>query len=312
MAEHIMTKVWFASGKEQCAGHMYLPNGNKQYPCVVMANGFSGTMDWILPAFAARFAAADIAVLAFDYRHLGESTGHPRQVVDIDRQREDLVNAINFARTYKGIDPDRIALWGTSLGGSHVIEVAAKMPGISALICTMPAIDAIKGANVKAKIRKLGVSTWQLMIVTIRLLLAAIRDSFKKALGLTPYYLDVYGKPGSAFFTDPALRENFKHVAAQSPTWQNKIAARFLLKPPRYREGTLERIKAPILFTLAANDIEVSASFIKEKAAKAAWAVVKEYPFDHFELYHGAAFEQVAGDQAEFLQKHFAVKGSGE
>jgi dienelactone hydrolase len=269
-----------------------------------MANGFSGTMDWVLPAFAERFVAADIAVCTFDYRHLGESTGNPRQVIDIDKQREDLVNAINFVKRYEGIDPNRIALWGTSLGGNHVVEVAARTPGIKALICNMPAIDAIKGANVKAKIKSLGATRLQLMTVTLRLVLAAVWDLLRGSLGLSPYYLKVYGQPGKAFFTDPVLAKNFQRVAAQSATWQNKIAARFLLKPPRYKDGTLERVKAPILFSLAEKDVEVSATFIRKKAARANLAEIKEYPFGHFELYHGAAFEQVVRDQIAFLQKH--------
>jgi hypothetical protein len=57
MTKLIKHKISFASGKEQCAGYMYLPRRDKQFPCVIMANGFSGTMDWILPAFAERFFA---------------------------------------------------------------------------------------------------------------------------------------------------------------------------------------------------------------------------------------------------------------
>jgi dienelactone hydrolase len=304
MTELIKHKISFASGKEQCAGYMHLPRSDKQFPCVIMANGFSGTMDWILPAFAERFVAADIAVCTFDYRHLGESSGHPRQIVDIDKQREDLLNAINFVKRYEGIDPGRIALWGTSLGGSHVVEVAARTPGIKALICNMPAIDAIKGANVKAKIKSLGATRLQLITVTLRLILAAVWDLLRSSLGLLPYYLKVYGQPGKAFFTDPLLAKNFERVAARSASWQNKIAARFLLKPPRYKDGTLERIKAPIFFALAEKDQEVSAAFIREKAAGAGLAEIREYPFGHFELYHGAAFETVVSDQVAFLQKH--------
>ncbi len=306
MNDFVKLKVQFNSGGEHCAGYMYLPEGNERYPCVVMANGFSGTMDWILPDFAGRFVASKIAVLVFDYRHLGESGGTPRQIVDIGKQREDLVNAIGFAKNHERTDPERIALWGTSLGGSHIVEVAAGMPSIKALVCTMPALDAVKGGNIKAKMNRVGASAWLLTVTTVRLLLAAAYDKLRAALGLPPYYLSVYGEPGRAFFTDPALVENFKRVAAKSPAWQNKVAARFLLNPPRYKNGTLKRIKAPILFSLAADDVEVSADFVKEKAAEADMAIVKEYPFGHFELYHGSAFEQVVADQVAFLATHLA------
>jgi hypothetical protein len=80
------------------------------------------------------------------------------------------------------------------------------------------------------------------------------------------------------------------------------VAARFLLRAPRYRAGTMERIAAPILFSLAADDVEVSGRFVKALAARARSATVKEYPAGHFDMYHGALFEQVAADQVDFLR----------
>lgn len=61
------TRISFDVKGATCAGYIYLPEGDDApVPCVVMANGFSGTMDWILPGFAERFAAAGLAVLIFD------------------------------------------------------------------------------------------------------------------------------------------------------------------------------------------------------------------------------------------------------
>lgn len=52
----------------------YLPEDRRRRcPCVVMAHGFSGTMDWILPDFAECFAQGGLAVLTFDYRYLGKA-----------------------------------------------------------------------------------------------------------------------------------------------------------------------------------------------------------------------------------------------
>ena len=61
--------------------------------CTAIAAGtvvatVSLTQDDGLPAFAERFAGAGITVLTFDFRHLGESGGEPRQVIDTDRQHE--------------------------------------------------------------------------------------------------------------------------------------------------------------------------------------------------------------------------------
>ncbi|WP_438023844.1 alpha/beta hydrolase [Sorangium sp. So ce233] len=301
------TPLTFQSEGAVCAATLFTPAAPRaQTPCVVMANGFSGTMDWILPWFAERFATAGLAVLTFDYRHLGQSGGEPRQIVDVQEQRADLRAAVALARSRQGIDPERVALWGTSLGGSHVVEIAAEDPRIAAVILNMPALDALAGASTKAKRERARVGRATTAWVTARLLAAAVRDAARGALGRPPRYLAVYGAPGEAFFTDPGLAPRFERVAAESATWQNRVAARFLLRLPRYREGTMERIAAPILVCLAEHDVEVSAEFVKAKAAKARRADVRVYPAGHFDLYHGDTFEQAVADQTEFLRAHLA------
>lgn len=307
MSEHAFTTttVSFDSDGAACAGNLYLPEGlEPPHPCVVMANGFSGTMDWILPGFAERFAAAGIATLIFDYRHLGRSEGQPRQLVDVKEQRADLRRAVDFARRREDIDPDRIALWGTSLGGSHVVDLAASDPRIGAVVANMPALDAIKGANLAAKRERANASRWQTVRATVQLLGAATIDALRGALGLSPRTIAVYGAPGRAFFTDPALAERFRRVEQESATWQNRVAPRFLFGVPRYREGTMERIQAPLLVCLARDDVELSNAFVADKARKAPHAEIREYPAEHFDMYHGAMLEQVATDQVEFLCRH--------
>ncbi|HUL98582.1 MAG TPA: hypothetical protein VLU24_03960 [Mycobacterium sp.] len=59
--------VSFDSDGTTCVGVLYRPaDGDSEVPCVVMAHGFSGTMDWIVPDFAERFAEGGLAVLMFD------------------------------------------------------------------------------------------------------------------------------------------------------------------------------------------------------------------------------------------------------
>ena len=141
-------------------------------------------------------------------------------------------------------------------------------------------------------------------MITARLLAAAVRDAVRGALGRPPYYIAVYGAPGKAFFADASLAGRFEAVAAGSPTWQNRVAPRFLFQAPRYREGTMEKIAAPILITLASDDVEVSGAFVKAKARGARRVEIREYDGGHFDLYHGALFEQVAADQTAFLRAH--------
>ena len=70
-------KIRFASGDTECAAWHY-PGTNGG--CVVMTGGFAVTKEPGTDLFARRFNEAGFGVLAFDYRHLGESGGQPRQV----------------------------------------------------------------------------------------------------------------------------------------------------------------------------------------------------------------------------------------
>jgi pimeloyl-ACP methyl ester carboxylesterase len=57
--------------------------------------------------FAARFHEAGFTVLAFDYRRLGASGGHPRQVVRVDEQLADWEAALAFARALPTSTPPK-------------------------------------------------------------------------------------------------------------------------------------------------------------------------------------------------------------
>ena len=132
------TRVSFDSGGVELVGYLYHPaNAGGKVSCVVMGHGFSGTQDRLFDT-AKRFAAAGFAALTFDYRSFGESGGEPRQVVNVKGQLEDWRAAIHFVRSIEGVDPERVALWGSSLGGGHVVAVAAEDPRIAAVVAQIP------------------------------------------------------------------------------------------------------------------------------------------------------------------------------
>ena len=95
-------KVRFASGDTECAAWHY-PGTNGG--CVIMAGGGAVTKEPGTDPFARRFHDAGFAVLAFDYRRLGESGGQPRQVVAIRDQLADWQAAIDFAADPAGGRP---------------------------------------------------------------------------------------------------------------------------------------------------------------------------------------------------------------
>ena len=132
-------KVQFHSGGERCvAWHYPGTNGG----CVVMAGGLAVTKEPATDLVAQRFNAAGFAVLAFDYRRLGESDGRPRLVVRIGDALADWRAAIEFARTLPDVDPAKVALWAFSASGGHVFPVAARDPHLAAVIAQTPLVDA--------------------------------------------------------------------------------------------------------------------------------------------------------------------------
>jgi dienelactone hydrolase len=141
-------KVRFISGGTECAAWHY-PGTNGA--CVIMAGGGAVTKEPGTDLFAKRFHEAGFAVLAFDYRRLGESGGQPRQVVRIREQLTDWQAAIGFAATLPEVDSARLAVWGFSLSGGHVFRVAARNPQLAAAIAQTPTADGPAAARNAAR-----------------------------------------------------------------------------------------------------------------------------------------------------------------
>jgi dienelactone hydrolase len=133
----------FRSGESECAAWLYLPEREDLGPAVVLGHGLGAIKEMRLDAYAERFAAAGFAALAFDYRHFGASGGAPRQLLDIGRQLADWTAAVSFARQLPEVDPDRVAIFGSSFGGGHAILTAARDARIAAVIAQCPFTDGL-------------------------------------------------------------------------------------------------------------------------------------------------------------------------
>ena len=112
-------------------------------PCVVMASGFGATRQMGLEPYAQRFAAAGLHVLSFDYRHFGASDGEPRHLISVRRQLHDWQQAVRYARILPGVDPERIALWGTSFSAGHVLATAIRDRRIAVVSAQAPSMDGL-------------------------------------------------------------------------------------------------------------------------------------------------------------------------
>jgi len=139
--------------------------------------------------FARRFNDAGFAVLAFDYRRLGESGGQPRQLVRMGEQLTDWRAAIAFAATLPGVDPTRLAGWGFSLSGGHLFRVAASNPQLAAAIAQTPLADGPAASRQAARHQK--------PLAMLRLTGRGILDAVGGFLGRRPRLVPLAGEPGT-------------------------------------------------------------------------------------------------------------------
>ncbi|MEV0058380.1 alpha/beta fold hydrolase [Nocardia sp. NPDC050718] len=288
------TEISFDVDGTRCAGRLHLPAGTDRAACVVLCHGFSGTMDRLFD-YAERFAAAGFAALVFDYRGFGASAGEPRQVPTIDGQLDDLRGAVAFARAHARVDPDRVALWGNSLGGAHAVTVAAGDPRIAAVVAQIP----FNGFPKKVE----GRSTAE----ALRLLRAIVSDALRGVLGLRPHYIPMVGAPGTVAVTttDEAEQHIRTLTGGEDTLWRNSIAPRALLTMlTRYRPAeSAALVRCPLLVCAADDDRETPPETSRALADRAPLGELRIYPGTHFSFYTDPLLrDRVVGEQIEFLR----------
>lgn len=290
----IREDVAFGSGKETCAGWLYRPAGDRPNACVVMAHGWAGVREARLDAYAERFAAAGIAALVFDYRHFGASTGEPRQLIGIRLQHADWRAAIGFARRLDGVDPAKIALWGTSFSGGHVIELAAADSGIAAVVAQCPATD-MRYALLRVPPGN-----------AIKLTLSAIADWLGSKLGRPPRYMRAVAPPGEfAAMTAPEADPGYHALIPPGSTWRNEFAPRVALGVGFYRPVRKAKdVRCPLLVAVCDRDETTFPEPAERAAALAPRGEAIHYDSGHFDIYVGETFERAVADQTQFLSRH--------
>jgi dienelactone hydrolase len=286
--------VGFVSGGERCAAWLYTPDRPGPHPIAVLAHGFGGVREARLWAFAERFAAAGVAALVFDYRHFGGSGGEPRQLLDVPRQLDDWRAAVEFARGLDGIDPERVALWGTSFSGGHVAVLAAEDRRVAAAISQGPFLDGLWALRAAGP-----ANIWRLTV-------AGLRDQARRLRGRSPYMLPIVGPPGTlAAMNSPDSEPGYRALFDDESVFVNEVTARIGLKVGQYRPiRHAARIECPWLVCVADRDVVTPPEPALAAAAKARHSEVRRYDMRHFDIYVGEAFEQVVADQIAFLERH--------
>jgi dienelactone hydrolase len=296
-AERPAVSTSFASSGENVAGLVY-GAGTEPAPAVLICTGFSGTQDTpSIIAAAERFAAEGWVAMTFDYRGFGHSAGEPRQVVSVPAQLDDVRSALRHLRSRPHVDPDRVALWGSSLGGGHVVTIAAEDPRIAGVVAQVPFNGFPKRSrNDTRSARDLYGLLW-----------LAVRDRVRGWTGRPPIYVKAVGSARErAVMVGPDANRTIEVLSGA--TWRNEVAPRGLLDMMSYRPGTYaHRVAAPLLVCIGEHDRETQGAMSEPLARDAPRGELRSYPFAHFDVYRPEIRERVLDDQVEFLRRAFAA-----
>jgi pimeloyl-ACP methyl ester carboxylesterase len=289
-------KVRFPSGDTTLVAWHY-PGTNRA--CVVMAGGQAVTKEPGTDRFAARFNEAGFSVLAFDYRHLGESGGQPRQVTRIGEQLADMHAAVDFARSLPEVDPSKVAIWGFSLSGGHVFTIAAGDQKLAAAIAQGPLADGQAATPNALK--------HQRPLALLRLMGRGLLDAIGGLVGREPLLIPLAGEPGTvAMLTTPDSQDAARALNPDNkyPDWLQEVAARAVLRIGFYRPGRhASRVRCPLLVLVCDDDLTALARPAIRAAERAPRGELVRLPGGHYEPYMGGHERTVEAELA-FLRRH--------
>lgn len=131
----------FANGEVHLGGTLFLPPGRSEpVPAIVLAHG-SGPGSRHAGTWITFFLEQGLAVLSFDKRGVGESSGDWRTATYFDLAG-DLNAGVDWLRAQEGIDPRRVGVHTSSQSGWYGPHAARTNPGIAFLVQRAgPAVD---------------------------------------------------------------------------------------------------------------------------------------------------------------------------
>ncbi|WP_433679127.1 alpha/beta hydrolase [Nocardia sp. CA-119907] len=286
--------VEFASGAVTLRGWLYRPEqASGLAPLVVMTHGFAGVKEWVAP-FAEVFSAAGLACLVYDHPGFGTSDGEPRYEVDPTAQIEGYRDAITFAQTLDGIDPERIGIWGTSFAGGHVLVVAATDRRVRAVVSQVPLTNG--WANFRSLVPSI-------MLPTVHAAIAA--DRLARAAGKPYETIKAASDDPTELVAMPGI-EVYNWLMAngpQVPTWRNEVTLSSVDKFQSYApEAFLRRVSpTPLLMVIADQDTLTPTDIALQSYAEALEPKqLALIPGPHFAVYE-EQFDRASGVARDFL-----------
>jgi fermentation-respiration switch protein FrsA (DUF1100 family) len=291
--------ITFTSKGLRCRGWLYVPDDlaeGQKAPTVVMAHGFSGVKEMILPDFAERFVAAGFVTLAFDYRYFGDSEGEPRSQVLPLEQVEDVRNAITWVSGQPEVDPQRMGLWGTSYGGGIVLYTATFDKRVKAVVAQVP--WAISPEFRRAT----DPEGWEARGEFV------LQDRIERYKTGTVTYMKVVSPEGEpCIMPGQESYEAFMALKESSPNWRNEVSVEVLEKGREFDPVRLVHWIAPRALLLIPGEKD---SLIPVKAVRETYERAGEpkgltvLPVRHFEVYFEPWLTKAAVAAIDWYKKY--------
>ncbi len=272
-----MRLIEFKSGGDTLRGTLYEPNAPRPHPAIIFAHGLLSTRDEF-GDYPQKFCERGYLALAFDFRGHGASEG-TRGLVAEARLVEDLIHALDYIEANPGIDNNRIALFGHSLGGGAVLCATARDARVRAVIA---------GATVGRLRDELG--TGELKVYRAVMAFNQWQKRFTRQAIYVPYrvtYKDIFNDPQARL---RAQRQGFLQTAICADSIPH------LLEQDAF--ACAEKIRVPTLIAQGERDRVVKPASTRQVfdtlTCEKEWYVVKAAG-------HSFATEPSGADACEFI-----------
>ncbi len=131
-------EITFQSGEFTLVGELRTPAGTGPFPLVIFVHGDGDanrtSFGYYLPIME-RMLQAGYAVFSWDNPGSGESTGTISDYQRTQQHAQIVLEAIEVMKAHPDIDPDRIGLWGASMGGYVMSRTLLLSDDVAFMIC---------------------------------------------------------------------------------------------------------------------------------------------------------------------------------
>ncbi|MBV9771842.1 MAG: alpha/beta hydrolase [Bryobacterales bacterium] len=210
-------------------GWAYRPRrlDEKRIPLIVLASGYACVKEMHMDKYAAEFARAGMAAVAFDFRNLGASGGEPRQELNPWQQIEDYRHAITYGSGLPFADAQRIGIWGTSYSGGHVLVTAATDRRVKCVVAQTPTISGHWSGQRRVPMDKVP-----------ELTKALADDRSRRMKGEPPSMRRIVGEVSEQpVYPQEETREWFLRSSKCAPNWRNEVTLRSVEFARAYEPG---------------------------------------------------------------------------